>query len=1101
MYCSGVGRVSMDSVGGAPDDEMPAADLVDEWVVNKGHVPESRFLYLTVEYVGGQSGLYEPGAPFSPQPSTSLPEFDSHINPLDPNMSSAAQYSPPYTGQVGEPPPASGLVNGEVETVLYQSVASSLPTTMPQIVHVSQSEPSSPNNCGGPLSAPQQVTCVEQQSHNVGVQLLVSQLHTNGETLTLDDQQFGSVLQVLKNEGLSVKTEFQQEAMKTEFEDTQSLEALEKNEFAESLEGNNSTPTLANESFVEALNNENFVESVDVKMEFVKESLGDTEFSELQEQGDFSDAVLLEEIVAEAEKEGGTCSAPVVTLCGNQEKCVDAGVQTASPPLLQQQLQRDNEQPSTLPRNGKSDVKLGSDAAANVPDDLWEWECFCCAQIFKSSSYLQKHLNNSSCFKFDGEHYGMQLNNRSAFRPGRWPPQQDAIVPKHIRRVRAWHIARQYPCHRCGLLFTKSSSLNRHLLMLHVPAYRRACRRRRVKRLQRRRVALRKSRPKRRSRSILCNNTTKQCDYCGLRFGLASLLELHSLLHHHVPGSKNTVSDTASVEARCPQCAQTFANRARLVEHVTTHAVVMAADSRIINPAKPFKCETCYKCFASNERLERHMMVHGAEELKPLQCDVCFKRFLNNSALTCHLKIHTGKKAFECPICKETFEHVLALKDHVQIHSTDGLFTCPHCSKVFDGYCLIRKHIRAFHNDRKHVCICCGKPFPTQDKLRMHMLKHSDHREFLCANCGKQFKRKDKLKEHMKRMHSAERERHCENEQEDKTASLNNIKEKSLIMELAEKVAVDASLPGRKNDGRSPSQSTFNCFIYKCHTCLVGFKRRGMLVNHLAKRHPEIPPDTVPELNLPILRATRDYYCQYCEKVYKSSSKRKAHILKIHPGAELPLSNRRKGGIPEIPGLPDPTFSQTVGSVTTHPHGCQWCHKQYASKAKLLQHQRKKHIELLPPGQQLPRGQRTSSSSSGNPPSPAQSGSGSSRSPQHSTADNYSQLALTKKDHSVQDHDDTVDAENGHTSNDDLLVDNVINIVPGDYEIAATAEDLQQLQESGIIIDASALRDRAFKELRLTVPGGHFLRVAASPWQQQAIDSELVPFAAAEPPR
>ncbi|XP_049939899.1 zinc finger protein 836-like isoform X3 [Schistocerca serialis cubense] len=995
MYCSGVGRVSMDSVGGAPDDEMPATDLVDEWVVNKGHVPESRFLYLTVEYVGGQSGLYEPGAPFSPQPSTSLPEFDSHINPLDPNMSSAAQYSPPYTGQVGEPPPASGLVNGEVETVLYQSVASSLPTTMPQIVHVSQSEPSSPNNCGGPLSAPQQVTCVEQQSHNVGVQLLVSQLHTNGETLTLDDQQFGSVLQVLKNEG----------------------------------------------------------------------------------------------------------SAPVVTLCENQEKCVDAGVQTASPPLLQQQLQRDNEQPSTLPLDGKSDVKLGSDAAANVPDDLWEWECFCCAQIFKSSSYLQKHLNNSSCFKFDGEHYGMQLNNRSAFRPGRWPPQQDAIVPKHIRRVRAWHIARQYPCHRCGLLFTKSSSLNRHLLMLHVPAYRRACRRRRVKRLQRRRVASRKSRPKRRSRSILCNNTTKQCDYCGLRFGLASLLELHSLLHHHVPGSKNTVSDTASVEARCPQCAQTFANRARLVEHVTTHAVVMAADSRIINPAKPFKCETCYKCFASNERLERHMMVHGAEELKPLQCDVCFKRFLNNSALTCHLKIHTGKKAFECPICKETFEHVLALKDHVQIHSTDGLFTCPHCSKVFDGYCLIRKHIRAFHNDRKHVCICCGKPFPTQDKLRMHMLKHSDHREFLCANCGKQFKRKDKLKEHMKRMHSAERERHCENEQEDKTASLNNIKEKSLIMELAEKVAVDASLPGRKNDGRSPSQSTFNCFIYKCHTCLVGFKRRGMLVNHLAKRHPEIPPDTVPELNLPILRATRDYYCQYCEKVYKSSSKRKAHILKIHPGAELPLSNRRKGGIPEIPGLPDPTFSQTVGSVTTHPHGCQWCHKQYASKAKLLQHQRKKHIELLPPGQQLPRGQRTSSSSSGNPPSPAQSGSGSSRSPQHSTADNYSQLALTKKDHSVQDHDDTVDAENGHTSNDDLLVDNVINIVPGDYEIAATAEDLQQLQESGIIIDASALRDRAFKELRLTVPGGHFLRVAASPWQQQAIDSELVPFAAAEPPR
>jgi hypothetical protein len=41
----------------------------------------------------------------------------------------------------------------------------------------------------------------------------------------------------------------------------------------------------------------------------------------------------------------------------------------------------------------------------------------------------------------------------------------------------------------------------------------------------------------------------------------------------------------------------------------------------------------------------------------------------------------------------------------------------------------------------------------------------------------------------------------------------------------------------------------FNPLIFK-----LGFKRRGMLVNHLAKRHPDIPPDSVPELNLPILK-------------------------------------------------------------------------------------------------------------------------------------------------------------------------------------------------------------------------------------------------------
>lgn len=127
-------------------------------------------------------------------------------------------------------------------------------------------------------------------------------------------------------------------------------------------------------------------------------------------------------------------------------------------------------------------------------------------------------------------------------------------------------------------------------------------------------------------------------------------------------------------------------------------------------------------------------------------------------------------------------------------------------------------------------------------------------------------------------------------------------------------------------------------------------------MNHLAKRHPDIQPDSVPELNLPILQTIRDYYCQYCDKVYKSSSKLKAHIVKNHPGAALPMSNRtmkqqqlEKGGkdVKQEQAATNPIFSQTVGSITTRPQNCKWCFKQYASKAKLLQHQRKKHAEQL----------------------------------------------------------------------------------------------------------------------------------------------------------
>lgn len=304
---------------------------------------------------------------------------------------------------------------------------------------------------------------------------------------------------------------------------------------------------------------------------------------------------------------------------------------------------------------------------------------------------------------------------------------------------------------------------------------------------------------------------------------------------------------------------------------------------------------------------------------------------MNNSALSCHLKIHSDNKYYQCPICELGFDTTSAMREHSFIHANEnGNYNCPHCDKVFVEFLVLKKHMRGFHTFKSFPCPHCDKTFPRMDKLRLHMLRHSTVKEFMCDTCGRQFKRKDKLKEHMKRMHSLERE---------------------------EKDRLKALKPPSKRFIPKVSPTEFHRFIYKCHLCMLGFKRRGMLVNHIARRHPEIKPESVPELNLPILKTQRDYYCQYCDKVYKSSSKRKAHILKNHPGSELPQSARKKSGLDEIPGIPNPTYSQTVGSITTMPHQCEYCHKQYASKAKLMQHERKKHPEIA----QQPAGRPTTS--------------------------------------------------------------------------------------------------------------------------------------------
>lgn len=452
------------------------------------------------------------------------------------------------------------------------------------------------------------------------------------------------------------------------------------------------------------------------------------------------------------------------------------------------------------------------------------------------------------------------------------------------------------------------------------------------------------------------------CPHCRLVFHSSELLELHEPLHQplHAIVTPAEASATQS-EPCCPECGADFSTRAELIKHVGVHGKrgppkrdklppeTTGTDTENQGgagttvaplsgpPQRTHKCNLCYKGFATEDRLAKHYQVHGNDETKPLKCDMCDKRFLNNSALTGHLKTHKGERYFECPICKEKFHVITALKEHVYTHRQDGVYTCPTCDKKFGEYNQVRKHIRAFHTNQRFLCQQCPKVFPRQDKLKLHMLCHSEHREFLCALCGRQFKRKDKLKDHMRRLHGPDREaRPGEGQSSPRTGNGNK-----------NTSSAGARPPSAKRFVPKVPPTDYQRFIYKCHTCMLGFKRRGMLVNHMAKRHPDVQLELVPELNLPILRATRDYYCQYCEKVYRSSSKRKAHILKNHPGAALPMSNRVKGGVPSVLGEHNPTFSHMVGSVTTQPHSCCLCHKQYASKAKLLQHQRKKHIEMV----------------------------------------------------------------------------------------------------------------------------------------------------------
>ncbi|XP_073706394.1 PR domain zinc finger protein 10 [Garra rufa] len=331
---------------------------------------------------------------------------------------------------------------------------------------------------------------------------------------------------------------------------------------------------------------------------------------------------------------------------------------------------------------------------------------------------------------------------------------------------------------------------------------------------------------------------------------------------------------------------------------------------------RPFKCSQCGKAFRDKDKLDQHMRYHGRDGCRHM-CLQCGKGFLTNTALVDHLQLHADQRTYSCLFCAESYDRLDLLKVHVGVHLVNGCFSCPSCKKTFTDFIQVKKHVRSFHSEKIFQCKECDKAFCRPDKLRLHMLRHSDRKDFLCSTCGKQFKRKDKLREHMQRMHNPERE-----------------------AKKADRIHRTKALKQKE------PTTDFESFMFKCRLCMMGFRRRGMLVNHLSKRHPEMRLEEVPELTLPIIKPNRDYFCQYCDKVYKSASKRKAHILKNHPGAELPPSIRKLR--PAGPGEPDPmlsTHTQLTGTIATAPVCCPHCAKQYSSKTKMVQHIRKKHPE------------------------------------------------------------------------------------------------------------------------------------------------------------
>lgn len=416
------------------------------------------------------------------------------------------------------------------------------------------------------------------------------------------------------------------------------------------------------------------------------------------------------------------------------------------------------------------------------------------------------------------------------------------------------------------------------------------------------------------------------CVSCELKFSKRETILIHSKMHEdEFDGERVTLTDTS-----CPECNSEFHLNEELIKHVYVHSFT---DNRMGLGGTIYNCHQCERRYRNAMHLKSHQAKHKENDLKPYKCSMCDKRFMNTVVLTCHVRTHFEGVIYDCPMCRLTFVDLKSLKGHVYSHAVNNIFYCPMCPLQFNTYKSIRKHIRARHHGIEFGCEYCNSSFNSRFNLNLHMLSHSDQRDFLCTMCGKQYKRKDKLKIHMNKVHYSK-----------KKPSKTQLK----LEAKADKRAQQIQLKTAK------TMLEYESAEFRCDKCLLGFKRRGVYVNHLVLRHPEINLNSVPSLNQPVLPKAKMYMCLYCDKMYKTNAKRKSHILKNHPDCELPQKPTDKTVIIDD-SPPSLVANSTVATGSSQAHSCQWCYKQYVLKNKLLRHQRAQHYHLLPPSLQEPQ--------------------------------------------------------------------------------------------------------------------------------------------------
>lgn len=241
---------------------------------------------------------------------------------------------------------------------------------------------------------------------------------------------------------------------------------------------------------------------------------------------------------------------------------------------------------------------------------------------------------------------------------------------------------------------------------------------------------------------------------------------------------------------RCDYCADTFADKPVLVEHI-----------KDVHNDLIFHCETCGD-YVARVDLISHMLSHALsrrgiaikEELRPIEpgtvfaapqpvadrdatksdadakdakpaagrrdqpkgrtqhyCAECDKTFADSGGLKYHINsVHNKIKKYECDICGNHFSCKRVIANHLRgVHMKERLFQCNQCSKSFSTDSALYMHKKIHDDVLKCVCKVCDRRFRSMSKLKIHMTMHTKEKNYFCGICKRGFAVRNNLTKHL----------------------------------------------------------------------------------------------------------------------------------------------------------------------------------------------------------------------------------------------------------------------------------------------------------------------------------------------------------------